>query len=816
MARWLAEQLVMGVLVSVMTLVVLVCELIRVVVVMGRSLVPKKTGGAAHWHKIVLVDGECMACNALRSFVVYRMTKWNAEGVQFVSAQEVIRNLDRLDDTTRALTSVYQSHEAVAEHLLVRLHAVVEANGKRDVITGPDVVLGLLADCDTPYPLVASAAARWCPRFVVSWLYDVFSRNRHAWFGRSGSGLTAWMLGIRGATNVDDAARLKYAFDEATFFTALTFGCLTVAVLPNGNGHKDGPIQHVTRLICALLMTLALCSERAAAIANEDEPRERSFARLFFDKFVGYASKRSLAIMRAVCAVILLIFTTPMMTAPLAETALVPRFMCKPTGVLRLLGDAAPSIFGKDSLLASEIRLGALQSATRILLSLVLVGLATPIVAPLAAFSWLVYGGVLRSYNSWRGHSFIAAWWALVVLAWRGGAGDVWSVDALLRRRDKGSPRGQRADAAYRGWTRFMVTLVLANNYFMAGLSKFCASGVAWAFGSNLKAKLLQTSLTQGSFGVYLSLAMRHAPLPAWQFLGACGLYGELIMGLVPFKPIAKLCFPALMWAMHLGIILLQHIVFVDLLTMIPAWYAWHAIDLLEQGGAVDYAGGPWDWRRIYRESREALGLQPAPVYAIAPPNSDNDIEDDSDTATIRKVNDELELEHVSRHSSMRALGFVACFVAVWAQGAEWYPWNAFRMFADWTPNPVSYERYVALDAQRRHLRNFHMHEINPVLNRKRFIDALELCATKPRDQDCIDFISFVNPIAKALPANPAFLIVQERNWDFEKQIDQPDFCDYMNTYEYDVHSAVVSKGLNQPCDPIDWHLCCTRTIGTI
>ena len=53
------------------------------------------------------------------------------------------------------------------------------------------------------------------------------------------------------------------------------------------------------------------------------------------------------------------------------------------------------------------------------------------------------------------------------------------------------------------GWTRFLVTLIFANNYFMAGLSKLCASGVAWTAAENLKAKLLQTTLTQTSWGVW-------------------------------------------------------------------------------------------------------------------------------------------------------------------------------------------------------------------------------------------------------------------------------------------------------------------------
>lgn len=783
------EQVAMAALVVALGAMVVVCEVVRVALVVLRTLAhcrnkaPAKTTART----TVLVDGECAVCSALRTFVVFRTA---SEDLEFVTAQDTIRTLNRYDgnETTRALAAHYPTHEAISQNLLARLHAVVEDNGRREVVVGADVVLGLLEICDAPYGTVAAAARACCPRSVTARAYDAFARNRRAWF-------PAWLAGPKGATAVDDSARLRQVFVEATAMAAALFACLTVVVLPLGDGHKDGPTQHATRLVGAALMSLALASQGVAA---------ESFARRFQEQYVGNASPQSLAIVRATAAWVLFVFTTPFMTAPLAETAEVPRFMCKPTGVLRLLGDAAPWIFGRDELLGSAARLDMLQFLTRVALGLVGIGFATNVTAPFAAVAWLVYGGVLRSYNSWRGHSFIAAWWALVVLAWRGGSNQVWSLDALLKPR---AQRSSRQDAAYRGWTRFMVTLVLANNYMMAGLSKFCASGVAWAFGANLKAKLLQTSLTQGSFGVYLSLALRHWPLPFWHFLGACGLYGEIAMGLVPFDSIAKLTFPALMWGMHLGIILLQHIVFVDLLTMIPAWYAWHAVDLrANEPQKYLYAGGPWDWTRVARDCRARIGL-PAPVYA-ASPQEDDDSED---------PDEEGGLDDVAISSSRRAVALVACFVAVWAQGAEWYPWNAFRMFADWTPNPLSYDRYVALDANRNHLRNFHMHELNPVLNRKRFVDALDLCASRgPADQNCAAFLRWIDPIATALPLSPAFLVYQDRHWDFVRSIDEPDFCTQLTAYEYDVRNNRVTKRDHVPCDPIDWHLCCTRTIGTI
>ena len=277
---------------------------------------------------------------------------------------------------------------------------------------------------------------------------------------------------------------------------------------------------------------------------------------------------------------ILLLFTADFVTAPLAATAAMPRQTCKPTGLLGALArlevfEGHPAgDFARALTSAADVgTLRGLEVATRLLLGLAALGLGTTVTAPLACVAWVFYGGVLHAYNTWRGHSFIAAWWGLAILSVRGGAADAWSLDSLLRRRRRAQHRGggdvcddDAADA--RGWTRFLITFVLANNYLMAGGTKLAASGVLWANGPNLKAKLLASTLNGRHLipAGNLSLLLRQLPTPFWTSLGAAGLFGELAMGLVPFWAFAKLCFPAAMWLMHVGIFFLQHILFVDLL----------------------------------------------------------------------------------------------------------------------------------------------------------------------------------------------------------------------------------------------------------
>ena len=155
-------------------------------------------------------------------------------------------------------------------------------------------------------------------------------------------------------------------------------------------------------------------------------------------------------------------------------------------------------------------------------------------------------------------------------------------------------------------------------------------------------------------------------------------------------------------------------------------------------------------------------------------------------------------------------------FLAVWARGAEWFPYNAFRMFAGWTPRPIFYERYVTADADGTRGRNFHYHELNPVLNRKRLMEGLEACADDHDSPHCADFLAFALPRAERMEGAPDTLVVQTRAWDFVADIDSPNYCDAMNTLTLDVRNRRVTKQSNLSCDQLDLRACCASTIGTI
>jgi hypothetical protein len=229
-------------------------------------------------------------------------------------------------------------------------------------------------------------------------------------------------------------------------------------------------------------------------------------------------------------------------------------------------------------------------------------------------------------------------------------------------------------------------------------------------------------------------------------------------MGLVPFFSFAKLLLPIAMWGMHVSIAALQHIIFVDLLFFIPAWYIWHVID--RNPGKLRplaHAQHPWDWTQwvddIHACWLKARAFSQGPRLFQATPREsaailDNnhlkdkklpDLPEDLPTpkAVVLDANPSLPHEDIIHAGARQTLLFMLVFLGVWTRGAEWFPYNAFRMFAGWTSRPILYERYIALGGDGSRIRNFHYHEIHPALNRKRLVEAFNRCADEPESADC-------------------------------------------------------------------------------
>ena len=104
--------------------------------------------------------------------------------------------------------------------------------------------------------------------------------------------------------------------------------------------------------------------------------------------------------------------------------------------------------------------------------------------------------------------------------------------------------------------------------YVAAGCSKLRNGGINWWNGTTMRRALLTDTLNPMQFGWTFSLDLAY--LPDWVFtvLGLTAVFGEALYGLVLIYPWARLVFPIVMGLMHLGIIFLQNILFMDLILL--------------------------------------------------------------------------------------------------------------------------------------------------------------------------------------------------------------------------------------------------------
>ncbi len=285
----------------------------------------------------------------------------------------------------------------------------------------------------------------------------------------------------------------------------------------------------------------------------------------FFDRAVGAATPGTLGAIRAWTCTILLAMT---IWEDLASTALLPRSMAQPKGVLHLL-HAAP--IGFDRFLGSASALAAFEGVTIVLLAMGILGLASRVAVPAAAVCCLIVAGIFREY-SWFYHTGLIPIYVLAVLSFT-PSGDGWSLDRMIRiARGAPVPAHDVATARY-GWARYAVWTVVAVPYVAAGLSKLYYSGVAWLHPDNMKATLLRTTLAPMEFDWTVSIDLLKAPDIVFVALAAVGLFSELLFGLVLVSRAARRLVPAFMALTHAGILFLQNILFVDLILLQAVFY---------------------------------------------------------------------------------------------------------------------------------------------------------------------------------------------------------------------------------------------------
>ncbi len=352
----------------------------------------------------------------------------------------------------------------------------------------------------------------------------------------------------------------------------------------------------------------------------------------------------------AIRAWIALILLASVLWEDLPSTAYLPR------GMLRFdkqyLVEALHGLpIGVDRLMASVVGLQVYEAVTIALLLMAMAGLFTRWTVPLAAVAYLLLASILRSY-AWFYHTGLVPLYCLALLSFT-PCGDAFSLDRWRRRR-KGLPvQDARTPAPRYGLGRYLVWMGIALPYTMAGLSKLRNGGFGWWRGDHMKQMLVSTSLDPMHFDFELSFLLLGAP--AWFFdaLGLAAVLGEATFVLVLVGAFWRRLLPLVMAGMHVGILLLQNILFPDLIAIQAVFYEWSG---LRERAAAAFGRARRTTARAVEGARAAVEGGPAP-----------------DGAT--------------RRQAVVARTFLAVATVAWITRSESFPLTAMQMFSRLHPS---------------------------------------------------------------------------------------------------------------------------------
>jgi predicted DCC family thiol-disulfide oxidoreductase YuxK len=280
----------------------------------------------------------------------------------------------------------------------------------------------------------------------------------------------------------------------------------------------------------------------------------------FFRKFVGEATPGTLGAMRVwICGVLLLVT----LLEDLPSIAWLPVETRIPRGVMGWLY-ALP--LGLDRLVTSAAGLHVFQFITEVLLFLGMIGCWTRLVIPLGAVCFFVLGGILRDY-SFNWHQGWVPMYLITILSFT-PSWDGWSVDRLRKvLRGESVPDSERTAPVY-GWSRYACWTAIAVTYWETGLCKLRDGGLFWWAPDGMRATWYGDTLSPREFGWSLSLHLTQVPDAVIGLAGVFAIVVELLWITVLFSCTARMILPPLTVMFHTGVLLLQKILFLDLILL--------------------------------------------------------------------------------------------------------------------------------------------------------------------------------------------------------------------------------------------------------
>jgi len=268
-------------------------------------------------------------------------------------------------------------------------------------------------------------------------------------------------------------------------------------------------------------------------------------------------------------------------------------------------------------------------------------------------WSWVfLIQAILRQYTYFF-HSGVVLVYLALLLPWTPCAA-TWSVDRWL------NPQMRRPGAQSVGFSVYACFTVMTVIYFMCGLSKMRDSGLDWFRGDNIEQKLVRDAMEpiflDYKWKATLWLVQHHAPGFLFGIIGTTGLIAELGYFTVLFSRTAQIILPAMAFGVHLGILLFQHTLFLDLLIL--------QFIFLDVDRCVNF------WRRRFSENSE-----------VARPQVSND-----------KPGPALSYVPITATTLV-----IVAFLLGWVWRVEFYPFTSWHMYSvPERKEPIFYFKMVA------------------------------------------------------------------------------------------------------------------------
>jgi len=473
------------------------------------------------------------------------------------------------------------------------------------------------------------------------------------------------------------------------------------------------PPEEIARYVWGLLARSTLLV--VGGVAALRFLRREGAARTIFARFVGPAAPRVVGYLRILTSAVLL---AVVVVEDVADTARLPRELASAHGLFALFA-AVP---GFERFASSEVAVSAFEGISVGTLALAMLGVRPRWTVPLGALFYFVAQSLLRQ-PTWAYHTgliplYLMTWLALA--PWLGAELGVLGVE-----------RREARDTEAAGWVRFGWVMLLFLPYVEAGLSKLCNAGPEWVSATNMRAILYMDSLDPMHFDFDGGLWLRDAPDPFFVALGVAGMVGEILMVLALVSRRGKRWMPAAMAGMHVGILLLQNVIFLDLIALLVGFYGMALLFDRGTGSPFDLGGGR-SWPVAPRR-----GTRRAP----------------------------------------RTLGVIVAVMAVfWGFAVEWFPFTAMQMYARVRPAEVEYTR--VLELREEGWVRARPERVFPSLADGRYRRALRRCFED--DPRCA---VFARAYLAEVPEVEA-LRVEKRRWRFEEAPDDGDFGETIGEVE--------------------------------